>query len=460
MSESDTKPLSPFQVWLIDARLNSGRTRAETAELLGLSYGNYANMENGYTQVSDERLAEFGKLLGGVPEDVLNWQKDRQTARKNRSIPRRITTNSVQTPFTLWLQRMRLKKGLTQTVLAEQMKVRLTVVRNLERGLFLPSKDNRKALTAFFGPMPDEVLHFLEEAEFKNRFSGNATAEKDLPPFGSVLRNLRLKNNLTQEELTVSLGYAPQSEVIYKIEHGRRPASEEFLQKLADIFANGVIPAVWRDALHESPDGWRPSVCGISGTELPPLGTCLADLRREHVGSRSVMAERLGMTLGELQNIEFGTVPVPMSVLERMAALFGMDKVPDVWERLRYESGQLPESEPVPPYCEGMSFGHILRSERKARHLTLKDVAAAVGITPPALHHVEYDRASLTPQRVLKLAKLFGLDGVPEKWIAALDETGRRMVKHGVIRPDHPAAGNWKERIRAAEAGEAAEKAL
>lgn len=68
---------------------------------------------------------------------------------------------------------------------------------------------------------------------------------------------------------------------------------------------------------------------------------------------------------------------------------------------------------------------------------------------------MEYGRVALTPQRVLKLARLFGFDDVPEKWIAALEETGRRMVKHGVIRHDHPAAGNWGERIRTAGGNDA-----
>lgn len=285
-------------------------------------------------------------------------------------------------------------------------------------------------------------------------FRSRTAPETELPAFGRILRRLRRRYDLSQEELAEEIGLARKGGMIYLIEHGRRRVTEAFLQKLADRFAGGVVPTVWRDALAEAQSPLMSPKPNLADIELPPLGKCLATLRRTAVGSRADLAALIGLTQGDVQDIEFGTVPVSKDVLRRMADAFGLDGVPDEWLRLRQLSNQHPPDEPLPRPSALSPFGHILRNERRVRKMTLKTAADAIGVSAPFLHSLEYGRVTTVPERIIGLARLFGFAYVPDAWIDALNTGCRSMIREGVISPDSPAAEDWGPRIRAEEAAE------
>ena len=91
-----------------------------------------------------------------------------------------------------------------------------------------------------------------------------------MPDFGTVFKNLRKDNNLTQAELAKKLGVAASTVGMY--ERGQREPDFETLEKIATYFSVNMNTLLGKE---EAFDHNRGSVVGI---KIPVLGKVAAGI--------------------------------------------------------------------------------------------------------------------------------------------------------------------------------------
>ena len=74
-----------------------------------------------------------------------------------------------------------------------------------------------------------------------------------MPDFGTVFKNLRKDNNLTQAELAKKLGVAPSTVGMY--ERGQREPDFETLEKIANCFSVNMNTLLGKDGEADAPGG-------------------------------------------------------------------------------------------------------------------------------------------------------------------------------------------------------------
>lgn len=448
MFEPYTPPpgVSPFARWLVAERMKRKLTRIEMAEEMGLPRHSLTSLENGTRDPSRERLVFFGEYFGGIPESVEKWHESRVMKPRIRA-PK---DEAVRTPLVGWLKTARAERGISQTELAAMLGFGPRGIRCLEDGTKLPSPEKLKVIGDYLGGVPADVQAWFDEESRKARFRGRRNKEDDLSPFGRIIRNLRETYSMSQSELAEAIGRGGVN-YIQRLELGSRRIPEKTLQALADLFAGGVIPQTWRDALIESEQNWHHRAENEL-EELSPLGQALRTHREANFESRKAMAEALGWPVRRIINYETGSIGVSDEMLEELAAGFGFKSVPAEWYALRRESGQELQGNAGGMNSSLSPFGRLLRRERLAMGVTITALSRHIGMGDTYIHEVEYGRNRITPERVIAVALYMGHKLVPAEWLKALDETDQWITYTGLLMDELPEEG-WEARVRRLEKG-------
>jgi transcriptional regulator with XRE-family HTH domain len=104
------------------ARLKNGMTQAELAKRLGLKQpASIANWENGQQPIPDDRLKQLVRILGPFTDMPRQSQEDYPPA-------------SGPSTLGVWVNRTRLKQGLTQSELKDKARLSLQAISNIETG--------------------------------------------------------------------------------------------------------------------------------------------------------------------------------------------------------------------------------------------------------------------------------------------------------------------------------------
>lgn len=448
MFEPYTPPpgASPFARWLVSERMKRRLTRIEMAETMGLPKHALISLENGTRDPSRERLEFFGEYFGGIPEDVERWYSSRVMKPRIRA-PK---TEAVRTPLIGWLKTARAARGISQTELAAALGFGPRGIRCLEDGRKLPSQDKLKIIGEYLGGVPADVQAWFDEESRKARFRGQRSKDEDLSPFGRIIRNLRESYSMSQAELAEAIGRG-RNNYIQRLELGSRRIPEKTVQALADLFTGGIVPQTWRDALIESEQNWHHRTENEL-EELSPFGQALRKNREANFESRKAMAESLGWPVSRIVDFENGRRGVSDEMLEEMSAAFGFKSVPAEWYVLRRDSGQELQDNAGGINSSLSPFGRLLRRERLAMGISITALSRHIGMSDTYIHEVEYGRSTITPERIIAVARYMNKTLVPSEWLQALDETDQWMHYSGLLRDELPEDG-WEARVRRLEKG-------
>lgn len=135
------------------------------------------------------------------------------------------------------LRYLRRQSGMTQVHLAQQLALTAHVhISNLEAGHRTASLDLIVRLADLFGVTTDYLLRDTKPVEAAETFQARRMPGRvGVELFGSKLRYLRLRHNVSQRDLVHRLGLASRA-YISNLETGRRTPSPELVLQIADLF--------------------------------------------------------------------------------------------------------------------------------------------------------------------------------------------------------------------------------
>lgn len=142
----------PLYVALRSSRLAAGLSQGEVAERLQVSQATVSNWELGKTEPSRRQIEELESFLGPLSAEDISSSS--------------ATTPSEVSPFGVWLNATRVRKGLTVPELAQRAGVSIMTVYNLESGrINNPQERTKEALTrALDSDISREAAQATEEA--------------------------------------------------------------------------------------------------------------------------------------------------------------------------------------------------------------------------------------------------------------------------------------------------------
>ena len=137
------------------------------------------------------------------------------------------------------LRALRLQHGMVQAELAHLLGVGQGYITNLETGKDAPSLHFIVCAARVLDVPADSLLRdtISVEAITENQLSG-VSSSVSLHHFGANLRCLRIKHNLTQQDIAHQIGTSQRS-YISNLEAGRKWPSPELIVRIADVF--GVL---------------------------------------------------------------------------------------------------------------------------------------------------------------------------------------------------------------------------
>lgn len=245
-----------------------------------------------------------------------------------RSVLPTFPPDELPNPFAKWLLDARNRLNLTQTVLGRHLGISQSKICGFENGNKLPKSEELQSLTDFLGPPSCAAGKWLEESRTLTSVLRQADIAK-LSPFGLIIRSMRTQLGLSLPELSRMISPTVRSgQLAHDIEYGIRTITPELLQKLADIFTTGRILPTWLAALEDTVSTAESCESDIVDDDLPPLGKCLRDLRRARIGSRRAYAELTGLSLKDVQDIEFGRKSLSDEELIRIARALQIEAPP------------------------------------------------------------------------------------------------------------------------------------
>lgn len=411
---------TPFSVWLSAACEEKGVSLKLVSAFTHVPYGYLKLLAKGEAEPAAETVAALESFFGPIPQSALsavNVGSLRQEGSPQYELPN---------PFAKWLLDARSRIRLTQAALGRVTGIGTNRICSFETGAGRPNADELRSLIGFLGPVSSNAGRLLE-AQPAPGDTLRRTVNARLTPFGRIIRSMRRERGMSLTELSRRINPNFRSnQPARDIEYGVRTVTPELLQTLADIFTDGRIPPSWRCALEEGASPQETDETQTVDDDLPPLGRRLRKLRRAWIGSRLTFAELTGMTLREVQDIEFGRRLLTDRDLGILAQALGFEAPPPEWFELRKASGQEPPKPTFKRLASGLSpFGSLLREERKRAGVTQKMLCEHLGVRSTFLHEVEHGLASLTPLQCEQLAKRLGRETVPEEWLSLLQECGQ-----------------------------------
>lgn len=142
----------PLYIALRSSRLAAGLSQGEVAERLQVSQATVSNWELGKTEPSSRQIEELESFLGPLSAEIASSSS--------------ATTPSEVSPFGVWLNATRVRKGLTVPELAQRAGVSIMTVYNLESGrINNPQERTKEVLTrALDSDISREAAQATEEA--------------------------------------------------------------------------------------------------------------------------------------------------------------------------------------------------------------------------------------------------------------------------------------------------------
>ena len=212
--------------------------------------------------------------------------------------------------------------------------------------------------------------------------------------FGEKLRAIRESRGMTSAELGKALKL-PEKTIRSYEEGTRLPVSSTVYEYLADALKCKV----------EDLTGDEAALSDL------PFGTRLRNLRTDKRLTLSQAAEAVGISVGQYKAHEYQNArPRNAALYDKFAEVLGCEVSSLTAGDERFENGVL-KGAPVPAVPMSEPFGKRLSSLRKAKNLTLAQIAKKAGVTLDVYKNMEYKNGRPRDAKVYnKLAKVLGCD--------------------------------------------------
>ena len=210
--------------------------------------------------------------------------------------------------------------------------------------------------------------------------------------FGEKLRAIRESRGMTSAELGKALKLSEKT--IRSYEEGTRlPVSSTVFEYLADALKCKV----------EDLTGDEAALSDL------PFGTRLRNLRTDKRLTLSQAAEAVGISVGQYKAHEYQNArPRNAALYDKFAEVLGCEVSSLTAGDERFENDVL-KGAPVPAVPMSEPFGKRLSSLRKAKNLTLAQIAKRAGVTLDVYKNMEYKNDRPRDVKVYnKLAKVLG----------------------------------------------------
>ena len=239
--------------------------------------------------------------------------------------------------------------------------------------------------------------------------------------FGEKLRAIRENRGMTSAELGKALKL-PEKTIRSYEEGTRLPVSSTVYEYLADALKCKV----------EDLTGDEAALSDL------PFGARLRNLRTDRRLTLSQAAEAVGISVGQYKAHEYQNArPRNAALYDKFAEVLGCEVSSLTAGDERFENGVL-KGAPVPAVPMSEPFGKRLSSLRKAKNLTLAQIAKKAGVTLDVYKNMEYKNGRPRDAKVYnKLAKVLDCD------VEYLKEGDKRFEKQTAEKkaqkPEHPA---------------------
>lgn len=124
---------------------------------------------------------------------------------------------------------------------------------------------------------------------------------------GTRIKNKRIENGLTQEELANKMGYKTKS-TINKIENGINDVSQKNIYKFAEVLNTSIAYLM----------GWQEEK---NATDIK-IGKQISKLRNDNHLSLVELSKELGLDIETLNEYENGTKTIPLDILIKLSHYF------------------------------------------------------------------------------------------------------------------------------------------
>lgn len=141
---------------------------------------------------------------------------------------------------------------------------------------------------------------------------------------GKRIKNKRIENGLTQEELATKMGYKTKS-TINKIENGVNDVAQKNIYKFAEVLNTSIAYLM----------GWEEDK---NATDIK-IGKQISKLRNDNHLSLVELSNELGLDLETLSEYENGTKKIPLDILIKLSHFFhiSLDSLAGVMFEKKYD---------------------------------------------------------------------------------------------------------------------------
>ena len=224
LSEDD---ISPFGAIVRQLRREANMSQVELAERLGRDKKSFVQrLENGSRRVSEDTLRDLAHVFG-FAEVPASWyriliESNQDWFHRGRDEPKKIR------PLGQEIRRLRKVHHLTQANLAKCLGWPIGKLQKCELAKSSVSNEEMNDLAKAFG-YPEPPYHWtsLRFQSGQECQGPSGAVNKNLSPFGKMLRYWRQEKNVTQEELSRLLGMT--GTYVHEVEYGRATITDERL---------------------------------------------------------------------------------------------------------------------------------------------------------------------------------------------------------------------------------------
>ena len=336
-------------------------------------------------------------------------------------------------PFAEWLCRERAVRGVNRTVMAKNLALSETTLREYELGRYVAKPALFERLQSVIGPAPKNVVEWMH-LHALTPHSAFCRHDVKRSPFGQWLHDGRRKLNLKQREFSLKVGLAPNA--IGRIERGDRFVSKEVLDNIETLL--GKMPddvKAWAD------EKFRQNFMSRtvnSPEEDSPFGRLLRAERHCVNVTRKELAKQIGVALVQIQRFEEGTRSVSIETLEKLAVFFGHETVPQAWKDALFEGNQTPRARSSISLDNLPPLGQAMRRQRLELGLSIREIADKMGISSVTISGYESGKKNISDIRLQELVVAYE---VPEK----LDEWFK--LRHHSLQDPQSNAGGFNEAL-------------
>lgn len=254
------------------------------------------------------------------------------------------------------------------------------------------------------------------------------------------VRKVRLDAGLSCKEMSMKLGR--NSCYVAGLERGRT-VTVPALEEIGHCFNLPVPPEVLEASRGDAFALTLRAAKKRPEEELPPFARILRLERTKRKLMLGELCKLMGVGEQYIAQVEGGHKRISPSKLAKLAEVFGLEEVPVEWTVALAVTDQLGRAQRQLKTQDTMTpMGWVLKSLREERGLSHEALARRMDMSIEFCKSMEYGRAAINDDYLLRFAQAFGFAEIPESWWILRKNS--RLV---------PQPKNWQDRAMLTELG-------